>query len=337
MFQLIYKSLVIVIFGLCQLQAGLAYSDETLLKNIEQLTTPEMGFERAGEAYFSPDDKMISFQAIPKGENGYQIFTLDLTTRKLTQISRDAKACTCSYFHPDGKKMIFAASAAKENGPQGGSYKWDLTPYMNIYEANIDGTEPITLTQGPAYHAECAYSPDGEYIVYASNEDGSMNIYTMRSDGTDVKQLTHTDFCYNGGPFFSPDGKKIVFRADRETPDLLQVYVMDSDGSHLTKITDDDDAVNWAPFWHPSQKAIAYTTSIHGHHRYEIYLISTETGEKTRVTDHPGFDGLPTFNRQGTKMLWTSKRGPDKTCQIFIADFELPNIPIINRSYHEIF
>lgn len=318
MLQLICKGLIASFLGI-------NHPEETLLNNVQQLTFSEMGFEKAGEAYFSPNGETISFQATLKGELGYQIFTMDLHTKELKQISHEAQTCTCSFFHPDGQKLIFAASpVAMAAAPQGGKYKWDLTPYMNIYEANIDGSNPVALTQGPAYHAECAYSSDGSSIVFASNEDGSMNIYTMKSDGSDVKQLTHTTHCYNGGPFFSPDGQKILFRADRNKPDYLQIYEMNVDGSNVRQITDNS-AVNWAPFWHPSQDFIAYTTSIHGHHNYEIYLAALKTGKHYRVTFHPAFDGLPSFNREGNKMLWTSKRGDDNTSQIFIADFKLPD------------
>jgi Tol biopolymer transport system component len=282
-----------------------------------------MGFDRAGEAYFSPDGQMISFQAVLNGENDFQIFTMDLNTKEIRKISRGAKACTCSFFRPDGKKIIFAASPQTGSPASGGKYHWDFTPYMNIYEANVDGTEAVALTYGPAYHAECAYSSDGSLIVYASNEDGSMNIYVMNSDGTDPKQITHTNHCYNGGPFFSPDDSKIIFRADRDTPDLLQIYMMDVNGENLVQLTDNS-AVNWAPFWHPSGNAIAYTTSIHGHRNYEIYLLFLESGEHYRVTHHSGFDGLPTFNFDGTKILWTSKRGECGASQVFIANFAIP-------------
>lgn len=314
----------IVIFNLLLLSFfGTVHAQEAVLLNIEQLTSPSMGFEKAGEAYFSPDGEKIIFQGVPIGEENYQIYTLDLHTRELIKISQNAGACTCSYFRPDGKKIIFAASPKKAQHETNGSYKWDLTPFMNIYEANVDGSEAIALTQGPAYHAECAYSPDGKHIVYASNEDGSMNIYVMKRDGSDVRQLTHTKHCYNGGPFFSPDGAKIVFRADREVPDYLQIYTIDIDGENLTQLTCND-AVNWAPFWHPTGRAIAFTTSLHGHHNYQIYLLNIETKEQYRVTYFPTFNGLPTFNREGDKLLWTSKRGEDCTSQVFIADLRIP-------------
>ena len=302
------------------------------LKNIQQLTFPSMGFEKAGEAYFSPDETSIIFQAVPQGGSRYQIYTLNLENPTPVLISTGQGACTCSYYRPDGNKIIFASSHEAPTPPEDilnnsiapqGKYRWDLTPYMNIYEANPDGSSLVALTQGPAYHAECAYSSDGSAIVYASNESGSMNLYTMKADGSDVQQLTFTTYCYNGGPFFSPDNTKVIFRADRDTPDLLQIYVINADGTGEKQLTFNN-AVNWAPFWHPNGKVIAFTTSLHGHYQYEIYLLNIETGVLSRLTHSPSFDGLPVFNSTGSKLLWTSKRGPDKTCQIFIADFIMP-------------
>lgn len=314
---------LVLSFLMC-FSAAIHATEEPQLCAITQLTFPDMGFEKAGEAYFSPDGNTISFQAIPTGESNYQIYTMDLLTREITKISGSASACTCSFFRPDGQKIIFAASPEKALLPTPGKYKWDLTPYMNIYEANVDGSSAISLTAGPAYHAECAYSPDGSQIVYASDEDGSMNIYIMNRDGTHVRQLTHTTHCYNGGPFFSPDGQKIIFRADREESDLLQIYMMDCDGSNVVQLTHNH-AVNWAPFWHPSGKAIVYTTSVHGHHNYQIYFLNIKTGEEHRLTYVPVFNGLPVFNRDGTRMMWTSKRGEDNTSQIFMCNIHIPN------------
>jgi TolB protein len=304
------------------------------LQNIQQLTTPSMGLEKAGEAYFSPDGQTIAFQAVPKGQEHYQIYTMKLRKGSPVMVSTGIGACTCAYFRPDGKKIIFASSHEdpdlmfpKEQNSQTtqtGNYKWDLTPYMNIYEANLDGTGLTALTSGPAYHAECAYSFDGSSIVYASNEDGSMNIYTMNADGTSKQQITNTDYCYNGGPFFSPDARQILFRADRERPDYLQIYVINSDGTNEQQLTHNS-AVNWAPYWHPNGKVIAFTTSLHGHRHYEIYLLNIETGKQYRLTHCASFDGLPVFSPDGKKLMWTSKRGPDNTSQVFIADFIMPS------------
>lgn len=330
-----WLALVVLFFGV-SLQAEELFDpqkDARHLQNIKQLTFPSMGFEKAGEAYFSFDGSEIIFQAVPQGEEHYQIFRLNLEEGVPRLVSTGRGACTCAYFRPDGKKILFASSHEdpalnqpeyKQSVPgykrENSHYAWDFTPYMNIYEANPDGSELHALTTGAAYKAECAYSNDGKKIVFASNESGSMNLYTMNADGTDKVQITHTDNCYNGGPFFSPDGKQIIFRADREEQHYLQIYIVDADGSNERQLTNNG-AVNWAPYWHPDGRHVAFTTSLHGHQHYEIYLLDVETSEQIRLTHNPSFDGLAVFSPDGKKMLWTSKRGKDGTCQIFIADF----------------
>jgi TolB protein len=295
-----------------------------------------MGFEKAGEAYFSPDGESLIFQAVPHGQEHYQMYVMNLEERIPRLVSTGRGACSCGYFRPDGQKIIFASSHSDpalsdsehvQEVPgykrSGGNYSWAFTPYMNIYEANPDGTDLTPLTTGPAYTAECGYSPDGSRIVFASNRSGSMNLYTMQADGSDIQQITDTSHCYNGGSFFSPDGSKIIFRADRERQHYLQLYVIEADGTNERQLTDNG-AVNWAPYWHPNGEVVAFTTSLHGHMHYEIYLLNIETGSTFRLTHNPSFDGLPAFSSKGTKMVWTSKRSSDQSCQLFVADFVMP-------------
>ncbi len=321
MFNLFFRSCLkkLILF----LAMTAVHASAPFLSNIRQLTDSSMGFEKAGEAYFSPNGLDLIFQAIPKGEEHYQIYIMNIEERIPRRVSTGKGACTCGYFRPDGKKIIFASShespLKNEKAPKPEKYSWELIPYMNIYEANLDGSSLRALTNGSAYHAECGYSPDGTQIVYASNEDGSMNLYILNVDDLSSTKITHTDHCYNGGPFFSPDGTKIVFRADRDKKHYLQIHLIDPDGSNDEQLTQNN-AVNWAPYWHPNGKMIAYTTSIHGHGAYEIYLINIETKNEHRLTYNPNFDGLPSFSLDGKKMLWTSKR-EENTCHIFMADF----------------
>ncbi len=49
------------------------------LQNVRQITFSDDGFTKCGEAYFSPDASTIIFQAVPKGKEHYQIYTLNLS------------------------------------------------------------------------------------------------------------------------------------------------------------------------------------------------------------------------------------------------------------------
>jgi Tol biopolymer transport system component len=137
---------------------------------------------------------------------------------------------------------------------------------------------------------------------------------------------------YDGGPFFSPDGKRITYRSDRKGNDLLQVFTADLTfapdgtitGSANERQLTDDANVNWGPYWHPDGRHIIYATSAHGHQNYELYWMRDDGSGKTRITFRQGFDGLPAFSRDGRYVMWSSKRAKDNTTQVFAAKFTPP-------------
>lgn len=314
------------------------------LKNVKQVTT---GFVRAGEGYFSADGKRIVYQAEEKdtGNPFYQIFTQDLATGSFRRVSTGVGRTTCAYFHPNGKKIIYASShsdpdpkkqyaaelatrAEEQRTKMRRKYSWDFDPHMKIYEADLDGENLKCLTpDAKVYTAEGAYSADGKTIAYSAGNAGNVQIFTMNADGSGVKQITTAKDCYNGGPFLSPDGTKIVFRSDRKEKDRLQLYVINADGTGEKALTNDDKWVYWAPYWYKDGKHIVYTAADHstmGRPNYDLYWLNIETGKTTRITHAPGQDVLPVFSPDGTKLMWTSSRDGRSPTQLYIADFTPP-------------
>src|SRR6266851_4837885 len=80
--------------------------------------------------------------------------------------------------------------------------------------ANPDGSGAKDLTDDKADNGFPAWSPDGKKIAFASDRDGTMNIYVMDADGSNAKNITN-DPSYDADPAWSPDGKKIVFTSRR--------------------------------------------------------------------------------------------------------------------------
>jgi Tol biopolymer transport system component len=307
------------------------------LKNIRQVT---FNFAKAGEGYFRPDGKAIIFQAAKPGEDDYQIYTLDLEPgAKPLMVSTGKGKCTCSYYHPDGKSILFASThldpalsegekpdakgAKKPAYSRSERYRWDFDPAMDIFRANLDGSNLVRLTDAPGYDAEGSYSADGKQIIFTSFRDGDAEIYIMDADGKNPRRITRQEG-YDGGPFFSPDSKKIIYRSDRKKNDLLQLFVNTPAGDAERALTNDE-SVNWGPFFFKDSRHLVYSTSRHGHQNYEVYWLDSQSGAQVRLTYHDGFDGLPVFSPDGRRMLWTSKgRTADKTSQLFIADFVEP-------------
>lgn len=333
-------------------------SEAATLKEVAQLTG---GFDRAGEAYFSPKMDWIVFQATPPGQRDYQMYVAPLDLKRLAlgrpvRISPEGSKNTCGFFSPDGGSLIFGSTGGKGSaGTQPaesasgyqrskGTYKWEFPREMEIYRADgwdsaVRAANPAkgtnlarhALTANNAYDAECAYSGDGKWIVFTSDRTGDAELYAMRANGDDVIRLSNSPG-YDGGPFFSPDGKRLVYRSDRKGNDLLQVFVADVVRDRAGRITGlkgerqltRDQNVNWGPFWHPQGRHIIYATSVQGHQNYELYMMRSDGSRKQRITFTEGFDGLPVFSPDGKYLMWSSKRTADKTTQVFLSRFTLP-------------
>lgn len=321
--------------------------ESRFLTNVRQVTS---GFEKAGEGYFSPDGTQIIYQAIRAEYPFYQIYTQPLAGGEPKLISSGRGRTTCSYFSPDGKRLLFASShldpqldkteadairQAEEDRKSGvrRRYSWDFDPYMDIFEADLDGNILRQLTNTKGYDAEGAYSADGKQIAFCSDRDGDPDIYLMNVDGSDVKQLTNAPG-YDGGPFMSPDQKWIVFRSDREKEHFLQIYVIGVDGQNETALTASN-GVNWGPYWHPTEPYIIWSGADHSNPRarpnYDLWMVRYEVkdntftvGDPIRVTDSMAADVLPVFTPDGKQLMWTSTRTEDHSSQLYIADFKLP-------------
>jgi Tol biopolymer transport system component len=325
---------------------------ETHLANVRQLT---FGGQNA-EAYFSPDGKRLTFQSTRDGHSCDQQFIMNLDGTGVQRISNGKGRTTCGWWMKDGKRILFASThGASDDCPprpdfsQG--YVWPIYPTYAIYSVKPDGSDlrllfPQNLKAGeePGYNAEAVVSPDGKKIVFCSTRGGDLDIWVMDSNGKNARQLTYT-LGYDGGPWWSPDGKQICFRAYHpETPEeieqyksylkrnlfkptTLDIYVMNADGSNLRRVTNDKSRgiSNFAPSWTPDGKGLVFSSNRDDSKRlnFEIYKINLDGTGLERITYGGRFDGFPMFSPDGKKFVWASNRNgkaPRET-NVFIADW----------------
>ena len=327
-----------------------AQAPAMLISNERQLTFEGL---RAGEGYFSADGAQMIFQSEREADNPfYQMYLMDLATGDVRRVSPGYGKTTCGWISPDKKKVIFASTqddpeakkkmadeiAFRKSG-QTRRYAWDYDATYDIQEYDLATGKFKNLTHTPGYDAEGAYSPDGSKIVFASNRSAYdhplsaaekkqleidpsyfMDVYSMNADGSNVKRLTNVPG-YDGGTFWSPDGKKIIWRRFSEDGARAEVYTMNADGTDQRKITDLK-AMSWAPIFHPSGDYIIFATNVLGFDNFELYMVDAE-GKRpaVRVSQRKGFDGLPMFNPDGRRLAWTSNGTGNGTSQIFTADW----------------
>jgi Tol biopolymer transport system component len=321
-------------------RSPLVLPQEKHLANIKQLTDDA---ENA-EAYFSFDGQRLSFQST-RVHGCDQIYTMNIDGSDLRRISNGEGRTTCSFYYPDGKHILYASThlagaACPATPDQSLGYVWPVYDAYDIFRADADGKNLVQLTKTPGYDAEATIAKDGR-VVFTSVRDGDMEIYSMTGDGSDVRRLTNLPGP-DGGPFFSPDGTKIVFRGHHPDkgaelddyfallkkalwrPGALDVFVMDRDGKNLKQITHGGGA-NWAPYWTPDGQRIIYASNARDPQgrNFDIFLINLDGTGLEQITFNDTFDGFPMFSPDGKQLVFASNRhdAKDGETNIFIADW----------------
>jgi Tol biopolymer transport system component len=339
----------ILIAAVSLFRTAAAGSEREFLTSIRQIT-----FEgKSGEGYFSPNGKQLIFQSVREpGDPFYQIYILNLETGDVHRVSPGFGKTTCGFFRPNSDEVLFASThldpdARKKQEDElafiaSGKtrrYSWDYDAAMDIFSARQDGSNIRRLTDAPGYDAEGSYSPDGTKIVFTSlrsaypldqlsaddraryEKDPAYfgEIYIMNADGSGQRRLT-TNPGYDGGPFFTPDGERIIWRRFETNGAIADVFSMNLDGGDTRQITHFE-CMSWAPYPHPSGKYIIFTANKLGFDNFELFIVdSAGAHEPVRVTYADDFDGLPVFSPDGTKLCWTSNR-KGKPSRLFLANW----------------
>ncbi len=320
----------------------LIHEAEVHLGNLRQLT---FGGQNA-EAYFSPDDEELIFQATPRAAGCDQQYRMRTDGSGLRLVSTGQGRTTCGYFVPGTENIVFSSTHldGAECPPDpdfSQGYVWALHPGYDLFIGGPGGKNLRRLTENRGYDAEATLSRDGEWIVLTSDRGGDLDIWKMRTDGSDLQRLTF-EAGYDGGPFFSYDGTQIVYRAshpDSEEaladyrrllaehlirPSQLDIWVMNSDGTGKRRLTDNG-AANFGPYFFPDGEHVIFSSNLGDPEgrEFDLYSIGVDGSGLERITYQGDFDGFPMFNSDGTRLVFASNRGNEqpRETNIFMADW----------------
>ena len=181
-----------------------------------------------------------------------------------------------------------------------------------IHVANADGSGEHQLLAMSALDYNASLSPDGQWIVFTSERDGSADLYRARVDGSSLERLT-ADPAYDDQASWSPDGRSIVFVSTRRSgsTDIWTLDVATRATRHITAEAGGD----FRPSWSPDGRWIAFSsdrgTQIERDlpewehlHRTSIYLIRPDGHELRRLTDGSRFAGSPRWSPEGKRIVF---------------------------------
>ncbi|MBS1789394.1 MAG: PD40 domain-containing protein [Acidobacteria bacterium] len=164
--------------------------------------------------------------------------------------------------------------------------------------------DPRNLTNTPGVmERDPAWSPDGKWIAYFSEESGEYALHLRDQKGEgDVKKFALPPTFYLS-PTWSPDSKKIALNDKK-----LQLWYLEIDKGQPVKVDsnpigNNDDVLD--PVWSPDSKWVTYTKQLPNLLR-AVFVYSLETGKATQITDGMSDARYPTFDRSGKYIYFTA-------------------------------
>jgi Tol biopolymer transport system component len=161
-----------------------------------------------------------------------------------------------------GSLIVLAAFLAACDDGAGCNTSHPFMPLCTSQHAGPEGPEPL--------------------VVFVSTRESGVNeIWTMRSDGTGARRLTH-----NTGndqmPAWSPDGTRIVWASIRPGNPARELWVMNADGTEQRQLTSLGTNPGF-PTWSPDGSRIAFQAA-RGDGNLDIYTIAADGGDLRRLT-----------------------------------------------------
>lgn len=196
---------------------------------------------------------------LPKGDwsnakdypTGAELYTSDLDGGNVARLTRNKYYDAEVSVSPNGKKILFTRQ---------------IDGKCDLWVMNVDGTDEHQVTFTEEWQEGGSfYLNDNETIIYRAwlrKDDGKrgtpMTIFTVKDDGTDLKQITH-DEGTNWAPHPAPDGDHFVFI--RVLPPFnFEIFLMSLSSGEQTRLTYNN-AFDGFPVISPDGKLLAFSSN----------------------------------------------------------------------------
>ena len=224
----------------------------------------------------SPDGQSVLYSAF-YAENNYDVYQLDIADGSQDRLTSSYGSDTAPEISPDKNQLVFAHISPNTN-----KYQIVLADQLGNNAGNIpsiNGWDPT-------------WSPDSNAILFASDKNGTIQLYTVQPDGSKLTRITNLP-AIRGRSDWSPDGQYIVTYSGE--PWNRELYIMNADGSNVRQLTPSG-GNSQGPSFSPDGKWVVFTAYFDHYgedNGCEIYIIRIDGTDLRRLTDNDYCDYQP--------------------------------------------
>jgi TolB protein len=168
------------------------------------------------------------------------IFYHNLSTGQRHVIARYGGSSISPAVSPDGRRVAMILS-------KGGS--------PDVYVCDADGSHLRQLTHSPEDSSSPCWSPNGEWICFATKIHGHRVLAKVSSEGGEIEPMSIVGAYSPTEPDWSPDGKYIAFT--RQTGNFDICIVPAEGGTAIPLVTGED------PSWSANSRTLIFNRSVH--------------------------------------------------------------------------
>jgi len=194
---------------------------------------------------------------------------------------------------------------------------------------------------GAAAPAHATFPGTNGRILFSSDQSGgTFNLFSMTSNGSDIKQLT-TLTANDGNAFlaaWSPDGTRIVYAQFVQALGIAQIFLMDADGSNQHQLLVDPNHHETWPSFSPDGRSVIFSRFSPDFEGAAIYTVKIDGQGLNAITNLSKnvssnvYDVSPKFSPDGNTISITSFNRGGVTGAIYLMDRRGSNIRMVTPS-----
>lgn len=186
--------------------------------------------------------------------------------------------------------------------------------------AQTTAAAPAPTANREVHYYNPAWSPDGKWLSYESDADGTFAIYVVSADGTGRRKLT-SGAANDVQASWSPDGQRLVFSSNRGGVD--QLFTMRPDGAEQRLLSASDTRDFYATYSRDGKLILFGAQHPRNRMLYSVGVVGADGANRRILTDSTASAEGPRWTRDGRYIVFTRvpllQRGADEAPRDFIA------------------
>jgi Tol biopolymer transport system component len=261
---------------------------------------------------WSPDGSSVAFAAFSESTSFPEIYTLELRTGKLRQMTSNSFSDKEPVYTPDGKRLLFTSDESPLPDAAFGT--------LHIASVAVSGGKPEVFTEDDGSSIHPGISSDGKsaLLVKVDERTGRHSLFQYGFDGKEQRDLSERKFARIHRYFNAPDGSLVLW-AQEEPEQQDGVYILDPKSREVRALPDPDLSKR-NPTVSPDGKRIAFLSPTD--YGTQLFVYDSALGEIKQLTTKPGNTNSPVFV-SNNEILFGSTREKGAN-EMFMVDLNQP-------------